>query len=339
MRNLSNAASASRDELLVKINAAEGLDSSRRFFVDARREVVEAKTTDQVKGILARAAGLAAAARTALNREVEADAKVLKLEAERKLGQLMRAQEETVGLNKGGGDKRSDHRDSKKPSDPPTLAEAAINKNLAHRARTAAAMSEAEFEGAKQAERAAALTRTRRLPRTRRPSIKIKRRRHSAAPPAQPAESATPPDDDPAASAEKRMAEMAKLDEAKTIEEEKTDATEEKVAVTEEKVAAASAEGDPKASAEDDPKTSCKIVVVSPAMLDSLGPARAGSDKALGQGFRKSVWGMREIFAESERTRLLVDVSSLDDLEVVIAFLQRVVGELKKKAMPSNLQK
>jgi hypothetical protein len=328
--NLSDAASASRAELLVKINATEGLDSGRRIFVDARREIVEANTTDQVKSILAKAAGLAAAARTALSREIEADAKVLKLEAERKLGQLMAAQKGEVGLNTGtagkGRPKLGGLPDNPpKTDDRPTLAEAGINKNLAHRARTAAAMSEVEFEKAKQAERAAALTRNRRLPRTRRPSIKIKRRRHSAAPPPQPAESATPPDDDSAVSAEKRKAEMAKLD------EEKTGATEVKVAVAEEKVAAAAAEGDSKASAEDDSKTSCKIVVVKPALLNSLETAKAGSEKAFGQGFKKTLGVLREIFAESEDKTLLVDVSSLADLEIVIAFLQRVVGELRKK--------
>jgi hypothetical protein len=149
-------------------------------FETTRREIGEAKTTDQIKGILVRASGLAAAARTALNRELEADAKVLKLEAERKLGQLMQAQEETVGLNQGGRPKTGS---TENPVSRPTLAEAGINKNLAHRARTAAAMSEAEFEKAKRTERTIVLTRTKRLPRTRSPSVKAKRRKHSTAPP------------------------------------------------------------------------------------------------------------------------------------------------------------
>jgi hypothetical protein len=35
----------------------------------------------------------------------------------------------TVGKAKGGGDKKSDHRVSRKPTDPPTLDEAGIDKN------------------------------------------------------------------------------------------------------------------------------------------------------------------------------------------------------------------
>jgi hypothetical protein len=51
-----------------------------------------------------------------------------------------------VGLAKGGGDKKSDHRVKRKPSDPPTLAEAGIDKNLAHEGRKLGALSEREFE-------------------------------------------------------------------------------------------------------------------------------------------------------------------------------------------------
>jgi hypothetical protein len=51
----------------------------------------------------------------------------------------------------GGGDRKSNeyHRASEKPSDPSgnvTLAQAGIGKNLAHRARTAAAMTQEQFE-------------------------------------------------------------------------------------------------------------------------------------------------------------------------------------------------
>src|SRR6188472_2523435 len=51
------------------------------------------------------------------------------------MDELRQAQKATVGLAKGGGDKRSDHRVARKPTDPPTLAEAGIDKNLAKEGR------------------------------------------------------------------------------------------------------------------------------------------------------------------------------------------------------------
>jgi hypothetical protein len=123
-----------------------------RIFEDARREIAEAETADRVKSILALATGLAAAARKATDREMEAEAEVLKLEAERKLGQLMKAQRETIGLNQGGRPKTGVL--VTPVSEKPSLTEAGIDKNLAKKARTAAAMSEKEFKEAISAKRA-----------------------------------------------------------------------------------------------------------------------------------------------------------------------------------------
>jgi hypothetical protein len=144
---------------IVSFNPSGDTAGSLVVFEDARRAIVAAETVDQVNNIVAMATGIAAAARAATDREMEAEAEVLKLEAERKLGQLMTAQKETIGFNKGGGDQRSDHRDSENPGGPPTLAEAGIDKNLAKRARAAASMSEPEFEAAKEAKRDVVLTR------------------------------------------------------------------------------------------------------------------------------------------------------------------------------------
>jgi hypothetical protein len=124
---------------------------SLRIFEHARREIADAETADQVKRILALATGLAAAAREATDSEMETEAEVLKLEAERKLGQLMQEQKETVGLNKGGRPKTGFVENP--VSSKPTLTEAGINKNLAHRARTAAAMPASDFEVAKESKR------------------------------------------------------------------------------------------------------------------------------------------------------------------------------------------
>jgi hypothetical protein len=145
-------------------DAASG---SLRIFESARREIAQAETVDQVKRILAFVTGLATAARQATDREIEAEAAVLKLEAERRLGQLMKAQAETVGLATGGDATRV-ARGKQNPEQKPTLAQVGIDKNLAKRARTAAAIPAEKFEEAKEAKREAVLTRNKREPGERR---------------------------------------------------------------------------------------------------------------------------------------------------------------------------
>ena len=78
--------------------------------------------------------------------QMEIDAAEIRIRAERRLGELMAAQKARVGAAKGGGDQKSDHRVGRKPSDLPTLGEAGIDKNLAHRARTYAAVPQEKFE-------------------------------------------------------------------------------------------------------------------------------------------------------------------------------------------------
>jgi hypothetical protein len=121
-----------------------------KIFEDVRREITDAKTAEQVNRIVTFATGLAAAARKATDREMEAEAEVLKFEAERRLGQLMQAQRETVGFNVGT---RGSRTRGARVSEKPTLAEAGIDKNLAHKARSAAAMTAPEFEAAKKTKR------------------------------------------------------------------------------------------------------------------------------------------------------------------------------------------
>jgi hypothetical protein len=118
-----------------------------QFYDAAKAALSKAVKVDEVKQIHDKAAAYKAAAKIAKDKTLEADAAEIRMRAERRLGELMDQQKKTVGLNKGGGDKRSKHRDSKKPGDAkPTLAEAGIGKNLAQRARTAAKPSDQEFE-------------------------------------------------------------------------------------------------------------------------------------------------------------------------------------------------
>lgn len=119
----------------------------------ACRALAEAVAIDEVKDIRDQAMAMACYARQAKNRDLEADAVELRMRATRRLDEMRQAQKATVGLNKGGGD----HRVGKKPGAKPTLAEAGIDKNLAHQARQLGALSEQEFEQ-KVAERPAAVT-------------------------------------------------------------------------------------------------------------------------------------------------------------------------------------
>ena len=126
--------------------AIQSSDPPLVIFEDARRQIAEAATVDQVNKVLALATGLTAAARKATDKELEAEAAVLKFEAERKLGQLMEQQKEIVGFNVGArGSKVKGARVSEKP----TLKDAGIDKNTAHRARKARAVPEAEVEKTK----------------------------------------------------------------------------------------------------------------------------------------------------------------------------------------------
>ena len=114
----------------------------------ACRALAAAKTTDEVKDIRNRAEAMRAYARQAKNKQLEVDAAEIRIRAERRLGELIKAQKETVGLNQGAkgsivtGSVREPVKD-----DRPTLADAGIDKKLSSRAQKLAAVPEAKFEG------------------------------------------------------------------------------------------------------------------------------------------------------------------------------------------------
>lgn len=116
----------------------------------ACRAVAEAKTVDEVKDIADKSDALRVYARQAKNRELEVDAAEIRMRAERRLGELLKAQKESVGLNAGragsgrpkiGGSNEEPPKDSR-----PTLSAAGIDKKLSSRAQKAALISENEFE-------------------------------------------------------------------------------------------------------------------------------------------------------------------------------------------------
>jgi N6-adenosine-specific RNA methylase IME4 len=110
----------------------------------ACRALAEAVSVDEIMLIHDQARALAACARIAKNRDLEADAVVLRMRAVRRLDRLRQAQKETIGLAKGG----EQYHGTGVSETPvlPTLASQGIDKNLAKQARALGALSDEKFE-------------------------------------------------------------------------------------------------------------------------------------------------------------------------------------------------
>ena len=115
----------------------------------ACRALERAKSVDEVKNIHDKSVAMKAYARQAKDRDLEANAVAIRMRATRRLGQLIQAQKEKVGLATGGehgGRKRKDGVRNTPSNVHATLASQGIDKNLAKEARKLAAPSEKEFE-------------------------------------------------------------------------------------------------------------------------------------------------------------------------------------------------
>lgn len=110
----------------------------------ACRAIAEAKSIDEAKDIRDKAVAMAAYARQAKNRELEADAIEIRMRATRRLDQLRQAQKETVGLARGG----EQYKTTGVSITPvvPTLSQQGIDKNLAKQARSLGSLSDEKFE-------------------------------------------------------------------------------------------------------------------------------------------------------------------------------------------------
>ena len=105
---------------------------------NACRALAEARSVDEVKDVRDKAIAMAAYARQARNRDLEADAIEIRLRATRRLDQLRQAQKTTVGLNEGGRPRKTGVSDTPVV---PTLASQGIDKNLAKQGRVLGALS------------------------------------------------------------------------------------------------------------------------------------------------------------------------------------------------------
>lgn len=115
----------------------------------------EAKAVDEVKDWRDKAEAMRAYAHQAKNRQLEIDAAEIRMRAERRLGELIRGQKETVGLNPGGfaGNRYTGPVDNSRgviTSDTPkttlTLESIGVSRNLSSHAQKVAAIPEQEFE-------------------------------------------------------------------------------------------------------------------------------------------------------------------------------------------------
>jgi hypothetical protein len=110
----------------------------------ACRAVAECRSVDEAKDLRDKAEAMRCYARMAKNRDMEIDAAEVRIRAERKLGELIAAQKETVGLHKGGRPPKTGS--VGEPVSKPTLADAGIDKKLSTQAQRLAARPDAEFE-------------------------------------------------------------------------------------------------------------------------------------------------------------------------------------------------
>ncbi|MGY4294600.1 N6-adenosine-specific RNA methylase IME4 [Bradyrhizobium sp. i1.4.4] len=111
----------------------------------ARIMLAEAKTVDDVKQIHDKAAAMAEYRRRAGDRSLEIDAVEIRMFAQRRLGQMLAAQKQTVGLHPGG---RPSEKTGAAPEPVlrPTLADAGISKKLSSQAQKMAALPPEAFE-------------------------------------------------------------------------------------------------------------------------------------------------------------------------------------------------
>lgn len=119
-------------------------------YEQARRMLAEAKAVDDVKAILDKASAMKEYARRAADRTLEIDSTEIRFYAERRLGEMISAQKETVGLNRGrAGSGRpqlgASETAAPKIDDRPRLADVGIDHKLSSHAQKMAAVPEAEF--------------------------------------------------------------------------------------------------------------------------------------------------------------------------------------------------
>lgn len=115
-------------------------------YEEACKAVALAKTANEAKDIYDKSDAMRVYARQAKNKQMEIDAAEIRIRAERRLGEILKVQKETVGLNAGGGGRDTTGARVEPVAAPPTLAEVGIDKKLSSRSQKIAAVPEDKFE-------------------------------------------------------------------------------------------------------------------------------------------------------------------------------------------------
>ena len=119
----------------------------------ACRALAEARSVDEVKDVRDKSDAIRIYARQAKNKQLEIDAVEIRLRAERRLGEMLREQKETVGMatgarNLGGPGKFGPPATEGPKDDIPTLADVGIDYKLSSRSQKLAAVPSDDFENA-----------------------------------------------------------------------------------------------------------------------------------------------------------------------------------------------
>jgi len=101
---------------------------------------------DEVQDIHHKVAAMKAYARQANDRQLEIDASEIRIRAERRLGEMTKAQKNGEGLNQGALPGKTGTKGGPVLDPRPTLADVGISKNLSSRSQAIASIPEDEFE-------------------------------------------------------------------------------------------------------------------------------------------------------------------------------------------------
>lgn len=112
----------------------------------ACRALAEAKQIDEAMEVKNIAEAMRAYARQAKNKNLEADAMAIRVRAERRLGQMIKAQSEAGMLNSGGRPSEKPDSKTNPVTRAPTLKEVGLDKSMANVCRKMAAIPDEEFE-------------------------------------------------------------------------------------------------------------------------------------------------------------------------------------------------